>query len=144
MLRDGCLYLTKRIAFSAAHRLYNPAWDDARNAAVFGKCATEGGHGHNYVLEVTVRGKPDPQTGMVVDLKHLKAVMVREFWERCDHRDFNKDVDFMRGRIPTAENIAVAAWEVLEPALPWGILYRVRILETDRNVVDFYGPERGR
>lgn len=143
MMRDGSLYLTKRIAFCAAHRLHNEAWDQARNAAVFGKCATEGGHGHNYVLEVTVRGKPDPQTGMVIDLKHLKAVIVREFWERCDHRDFNHDVDFMQGRIPTAENIAVAAWEVLEPALPPGLLYRIRLHETDRNVVDFYGPERG-
>jgi 6-pyruvoyltetrahydropterin/6-carboxytetrahydropterin synthase len=140
MNEGGYLYLTKRMPFCAAHRIFNPAWSDEKNLQVFGKCATPGGHGHNYVLEVTVRGVPNPETGMVIDLKELKEVMVREFWSRCDHRDFNHDVDFMRGRIPTAENIAVAAWQVLDPHLPPGVLYRVRLHETERNIVEYFGP----
>ncbi len=140
---SGTLYLTKKIGICAAHRLHNPAWSDEKNLAVFGKCATPGGHGHNYVLEVTVRGRVHPDTGMVIDLKDMKEIIRREFWEKCDHRDFNHDVAFMKGRIPTAENIAVAAWEVLEPAFGKGILYRLRLHETERNVVEYFGPEDG-
>ncbi len=143
MSEPGYLYLTKRIGFCAAHRLANPDWTEEKNRTVFGKCATPGGHGHNYVLEVTVRGVPDPGTGMVIDLKEMKEIILREFWRKCDHRDFNRDVPFMQGRIPTAENIAVAAWEVLAPALPPGSLYRLRLLETDRNVVEYFGPASG-
>jgi 6-pyruvoyltetrahydropterin/6-carboxytetrahydropterin synthase len=140
MTEPGYLYLTKKVAFCAAHRLHNPDWSDEKNRQVFGKCASPDGHGHNYVLEVRVKGRPDPETGMVIDLKEMKEIIMRQFWDRCDHRDFNRDVDFMSGRIPTAENIAVAAWEVLDPAFPEGILDRVRLHETDRNVVDYYGP----
>ncbi len=140
MSEPGYLYLTKRVAFSAAHRLHNPAWSEEQNLQVFGKCARPGGHGHDYVLEVTVRGRPDPGTGMVIDLGELKGIIRREVWSRCDHRDMNADVDFMKGRIPTAENIAVAMWEALEPALPPGLLYRLRLYETERNVVEYFGP----
>lgn len=141
MSGTGLIHLTKRMAFCAAHRLYKPEWSDEKNLAVFGKCATPAGHGHNYLLEVTVRGRPDPETGMVIDLKEMKRIILREFWEKCDHRDFNRDVEFMRGRIPTAENIAIAAWDVLAPAFPPGLLYRVRIQETERNVAEYYGPD---
>lgn len=137
----GTVYLNKQVAFCAAHRLHNPKWSDAENLAVYGACARPGGHGHNYVLEVTVKGKPDPATGMVVDLKRVKEVVMREFWEKVDHRDFNRDVDFMRGRIPTTENIAIAAWEVLAPHIEGGELHRIRLYETDRNWADYYGPE---
>jgi 6-pyruvoyltetrahydropterin/6-carboxytetrahydropterin synthase len=140
---SGTLYLTKKVGISAAHRLHNAAWSEEKNLAVFGKCARPGGHGHNYVLEVTVCGRADPDTGMVIDLKTMKEIIRREVWARCDHRDFNRDVPFMKGRIPTAENIVIAMWEVLEPAFGKGILYRLRLHETDRNVVEYYGPEDG-
>jgi len=137
---SGRLYLTKKVAICAAHRLHNPAWSDERNLAVFGKCARPGGHGHNYVLEVTVCGRADPETGMVIDLKEMKETIRREVWSKCDHRDFNRDVPFMKGRIPTAENIAIAIWEVLEPAFGRGTLFRIRLHETERNVVEYFGP----
>ena len=136
------LYLTKKVSFSAAHRLYREDWSEEKNRRVFGKCARPGGHGHNYVLEVTVRGTADPETGMVLDLKEMKDVIHREFWVKCDHRDLNRDVEFLRGRLPTAENLVQAAWEVLEPAFPPGMLYRLRLHETDRNAVEYFGPER--
>ena len=144
MNEPGYLYLSKKMGFCAAHRLAKPEWSDEKNLAVFGKCATPAGHGHNYVIEVTVRGRPDPETGMVIDLKEMKQIILREFWERCDHRDFNQDVDFMRGILPTAENIAIAAWKVLAPAFPPGMLYRVRLQETDRNLAEYFGPDDGR
>jgi len=137
------VHLTKEIAFSAAHRLVNPAWSEEKNREVFGPCANPGGHGHNYRLQVTVRGTVDPATGMVVDLKRVKEVVHREFGAKCDHRDFNRDVEFMRGVIPTAENIVMRAWALIEPHLEPGSLFRLRLYETDRNYVDFYGPGSG-
>ena len=136
------VYLTKTVSFSAAHRLYNPAWSLETNLEVFGKCANPGGHGHNYRLEVTLRGRPDPETGMVINLREVKRVVMEHFWEKCDHRDFNHDVEFMRGRIPTSENVVMAAWEVLEPEFPPGSLYRLRLFETEDNAVEYFGPER--
>jgi 6-pyruvoyltetrahydropterin/6-carboxytetrahydropterin synthase len=134
------VFLTREIAFSAAHRLANPAWSDQRNREVFGDCAHPAGHGHNYRLQVTVRGGVDPDTGMVLDLKRLKEIVHREFRDRCDHRDFNRDVDFMQGIIPTAENIVMRAWELIEPHVGKGNLHRLRLYETERNFVDFFGP----
>lgn len=142
MSDGGFLYLTKKVTFSAAHRLYRDDWSDEENRRVFGKCARPGGHGHNYVLEVTLRGRPDPETGMVLDLKEMKEIIHREFWEKCDHHDFNRDVALLKGRIPTAENIVMAAWEVLEPVFPHGMLFRLRLHETDRNAVEYFGPAR--
>ena len=139
--KRGVIYLSKRVSFCAAHRLFNPGWSDEKNESIYGACARPGGHGHNYVLEVTVRGVPDPATGMVIDLKQVKSVVMREFWEKCDHRDMNRDVEFMIGRIPTAENIVMAAWDVLAPHLEGGELHRLRLHETDRNYVDYYGPD---
>ena len=136
----GPLFITRKISFSAAHRLYNPAWSDERNEAVFGACARPGGHGHDYVLEVTLRGVPDPETGMVVDLKRVKEIVRERFWAAVDHRDLNADVPFLAGKVPTAEHLAVAAWELLAPAFA-GALFRIRLHETEKNIVDYYGPE---
>ncbi len=131
--------ITRRVEFAAAHRLSNPRLSDAANTRLYGPCAHKGGHGHNYVLEVTLRGCVDATTGMLIDLKELKAVMEREVVAKCDHRNLNLDPDFLRGVIPTAENVAVGCWRVLERRLPEGLLHRVRLYESPRNFVDFYG-----
>ncbi|MGA9117092.1 MAG: 6-carboxytetrahydropterin synthase [Bacteroidota bacterium] len=133
------LYVTRRASFAASHRLHNPAWDETRNAEVFGKCNNPNGHGHNYDLEVTVAGDPPPETGMVVDLKLLAEIVDREVIERVDHKHLNLDVDFLRGVIPTAENMAVAFWKILQPAIRQGRLFSVRLYESANNVVEYRG-----
>ena len=132
--------ITRREEFSAAHRLYNPAFSDEKNEALYGKCANPHYHGHNYVFEVTLRGPVDPETGMVYDLAALKGVMRREVVEALDHKNLNEDAaGFMDGRIPTAENIAVAIWERLSAHIDPNLLHRVRLFENERNFVDYFG-----
>ncbi len=133
------VYVTRRETFSASHRLYNPAWTDAQNEAVFDKCNSIHGHGHNYVIEVTVAGEPDPQTGYVLDLKLLKQIIKREFVDKVDHKHLNLDVEWFRSTIPTAENIARIAWDVLRPKIPSGALYQIRLHETENNIVEYRG-----
>jgi 6-pyruvoyltetrahydropterin/6-carboxytetrahydropterin synthase len=128
--------VTRRETFSASHRLYNPAFTDARNEAVFDKCNNPNGHGHNYELEVTVEGPVQPETGYVVDLKLLKEVIRKEVISKVDHKHLNHDVEFLRGVIPTAENIALAIWRVLAPKIPSGRLVALRLRETENNVVE--------
>jgi len=127
-------YLTVRQHFSAAHRIFNPSYSDARNAEVFGACSHPNYHGHNYEIEVTVRGEVHAETGMILDLKRLKAVVQEALIEPMDHRNLNLDVPFMKGVIPTAENIAAACFRILEKQLAQGSLYEVRLFETERNV----------
>jgi 6-pyruvoyltetrahydropterin/6-carboxytetrahydropterin synthase len=134
------IYLTRRALFVAAHRLFRPELSDAENLELFGKCATPGGHGHNYEVEVTVVGEVDPSTGMVVDLKTVKRILHREVIGRWDHRDLNTDVPELGGVLPTAENLALAIWAALDSKIPGAQLYRVRLRETENNVVDYYGP----
>lgn len=131
--------VTRRETFSASHRLYNPALTDAQNEAVFDKCSNPNGHGHNYELEVSVEGPIGPETGYVVDLKELKQIIRREVIAKLDHKHLNHDVDFLRGVIPTAENIALAIWKVLSPKIPTGRLVSVRLRETENNVVEVRG-----
>ncbi len=126
--------VTVKTHFSAAHRLYRPDWGEEHNREVFGACANPNGHGHNYELEVTVEGPIDPETGMVVDMKALKSLVNDLIVEAVDHKHLNLDVPFLAGVIPTAENVAVAFWEILEPRVPAGRLYEVRLQETDRNI----------
>lgn len=126
-------FLTVRSSFSAAHRLYRADWSLQRNQEVFGHCANLNGHGHNYELEVTVRGEIAPETGMILDMKELKAIIQREIVDRVDHKNLNADVPFLDGRIPTAEVLAVAFWEILEDKIPSGELHEVRVHETGRN-----------
>ena len=104
------VYLTRKIEFSAAHLYHNPAFSEEENRRVFGKCNNPNGHGHNYVLEVTVGGETDPETGMVLDLKELKEILEREIMERMDHRFLNYEVPELAGQIPTCENIAALIW----------------------------------
>ena len=133
------VHVSRRATFSASHRLYNPDFSDAENEAVYGNCSNKNGHGHNYVIEVTVAGEPRPQTGYVIDLKKLKQIIGREIIDRVDHRHFNLDVDFMRDIIPTAENIVKAFWKVLSPKITEGKLYSIRLHETENNVVEYRG-----
>lgn len=136
------LYLTRREVFSASHRLYNENYSDDENLRIFGKCSNPNGHGHNYVLEVIVRGKIDRSTGYVIDLKILKEIIRENVISKVDHKNLNVDVDFMRGMIPTAENIAVGIWNQLESKIPSGELYSVKIYETENNYVEYRGKER--
>ena len=108
------IFVTRKTHFSAAHRLYNPTFSDERNEDVFDKCNNFWGHGHNYVLEVTVKGLPDPGTGYVIDLKKLKALLEEVIINKVDHRHLNFDVDFLQGVIPTVENLCVAFWQQLD------------------------------
>ncbi len=135
----GTVYVTRQVHFNAAHRLHNPDKSAAWNKQTFGLCNNAKWHGHNYVLEVTVAGETDPETGYVVDLGDLKAVLERRILQDCDHRNLNEEVKWLQGIIPSAENLAIAFWRRLEGALPAGRLHRVRLYETPRNFVDFYG-----
>jgi len=138
----GTVYLTRQVHFTAAHRLHNPTKSLAWNRRQYGPCANPQWHGHNYVLEVTVRGQPDPVTGYVMDLSELKRIVRRAVVEPCDHRNLNTEVRFLRGTIPTAENLVIAFWREIAPHLPAAAtLHRVRLYETPRNFVDFYGPD---
>lgn len=133
------VYVTRKAHFAAAHRLYNPAWSEEENYRVFGKCNNPNGHGHNYDLEVTVAGYPPNETGMVIDLKELAEIVDREVIERVDHKHLNLDVDFMKGVIPTAENIAMAFWKILESRIPHGKLYSIKLYESENNMVEYRG-----
>ena len=132
--------VSRRLHFSAAHRLFRPDWDDARNREVFGLCSNENWHGHNYELDVTVEGEIDPETGYVMDLKALRDVVGREVIEDLDHRNLNLDVPWLEGVCPTTENLVVAIWERIAPALPEGVrLARLVLWETPRNYVEYTG-----
>ncbi len=135
------VYLTRKAEFAASHHYHNPEFSAEENQRVFGKCNNPNGHGHNYTLEVTVKGEVDRQTGFVVDLKQLKDVMNREVIEAMDHRYLNKEVPEFKDQIPTTENIAIAAWKRLEKKLNVAKLHRVRVYETPELWADFYGEE---
>lgn len=135
------MIVTARLTFSAAHRLHNPNRDEAWNREIYGKCDNPRGHGHNYALEVSVQGRIDPETGMVIDLKRLKDIMRSSVIDRVDHTNLNEDVDFLRGVIPTAENLARCFWQQLAPAIHDGALYEVVLHETERNSVRYRGED---
>jgi 6-pyruvoyltetrahydropterin/6-carboxytetrahydropterin synthase len=121
----------RRESFNAAHQLYDPGLSDDENRRLFGKCANM--HGHNYILEVVVAGEIDQTSGYVLDLKLLSDVICRQVIRDVDHRNLNTDVPWLEGRIPTAENLALAFWERLRPEFPEGLLRSVRVWETDKN-----------
>lgn len=133
------IYLTRKSEFSASHYYHNPQWSEEENRRVFGKCANLNGHGHNYTLEVTVKGEIDPTTGFVVDLKELKDILNREVVDAMDHRHLNKEVPEFAAKIPTTENIAIAIWQRLNEKLNVAKLHRVRLYEMPDLFVDFYG-----
>ncbi len=139
MTQDPQVTITRRMLFNAAHRVHNPALSDAENTALFGKCNNPNWHGHNYTLDVSVTGSIDARTGYVIDLGALKAIVEREVIVKVDHRNFNIEVDFMVGLIPTTENIVVAMWRVLEPAIRPATLTRLVLWETQNNYVEYDG-----
>ena len=133
------VYLTRRAEFSASHYYHNPDFTPEENRRIFGKCNNPNGHGHNYTLEVTVKGEVDPRTGFVVDLKELKETLNREVINALDHRHLNKEVPEFASQIPTTENVAIAIWNRLEKQLNIAKLHRVRVYELPDLFVDFYG-----
>jgi len=133
------MYVIRRARFCASHRLHNPGLSAEENRAIFGQCNNPHGHGHNYDLEVIVKGDPEEKSGMFINLRDLKDVIDRRVVNVADHRSLDHDVAFMKGRISTTENLAISIWEELEPNLPRGSLHKVRIRESENNAVEYTG-----
>ncbi|MCH7826963.1 MAG: 6-carboxytetrahydropterin synthase [Bacteroidetes bacterium] len=133
------VYVTRRETFNAAHRLYNPNYSDEENLKIFGKCSNPNWHGHNYVLEVIVKGKVDESTGFVINQKDLKKIIREKVIDKMDHKNLNIETDFMQGVIPTSENIVVAIWEQLVNEIKQGKLYSVKLYETENNYFEYRG-----
>jgi len=135
------VFITRRERFSAAHRLYNPEWTDDKNASHYGGCANPNWHGHNYELWVTVKGEIKPEIGYLVDLKLLGSLIREHITSKLDHKNINLEVDFMKGRMVSTENLAIAVWKELEPYIKTidVDLHCVKIQETENNFVEFYG-----
>jgi 6-pyruvoyltetrahydropterin/6-carboxytetrahydropterin synthase len=134
MAMNPSIRITRRATFAAAHVLCRPDWTAEKNREVFGACAGE--HGHNYVVEVTVGGALDPDTGMVVNLKHVDTVLRRELIDAVDHHHLNRDVDFLQGMVPTAENVALAAFHRLEDQFKPARLLKLRLTESENNAAE--------
>ena len=132
--------VTKRLRFSAAHRLHSPALGEAGSRAAYGKCANAGGHGHDYVLDVTVEGEVDPESGMVVNVAALKARVRERIVDHVDHRFLDRDVPLLAGVIPTMENLVIEFWKALEGAAEPARLVRLRLYETEDNWAEYEGP----
>lgn len=133
------VYVTKRVDFSASHRLVNSALSDEDNERIFGPCAHHAGHGHNYALEVTVRGMPNPETGMVINLRELKRLIQQHALAFLDHKNLEVDDEMLKGKVSTAENLAVAIWDRLAPHTAPAELHRIRVYETANNYADYFG-----
>jgi len=135
------VYLTRRTSFSASHRLWSEHLSEEENLALYEKCANPNGHGHNYVLEVTVKGTPNPRTGMLLNLTELKQAINEQVVNWVDHKHLNYDVPWLEGSIPTTEVLAIKFWERLQRALPEGLLYEVKLYETENNIASYRGQQ---
>lgn len=134
------IYLTRVEHFNAAHKLFNPEWSKEKNLEVFGKCANDNWHGHNYELHVTIKGEPDVHTGFVYNAKTLGVLIKDVIVEPLDHKNLNLDVPFMKDKFTSAENVAIAIWEQLEQHLPETVqLHCIRLHETPKIYVEYYG-----
>jgi len=134
------VYLTRIEHFNAAHKLYNPGWSKEKNDEVFGRCANENWHGHNFELYVTIKGEPDPDTGFIYDAKKLGALIQDKIIEKLDHRNLNVDVDFMKGKMCSVENLVVGIWTELKPNLPDHVnLHSLKLVETAKIYVEYFG-----
>ena len=135
--------VSRKEHFNAAHKLYNPMWSKEKNFEVFGPCANENGHGHNFDLIVSVKGKPDPETGFVIDLKKLSLLIRSEVIDKLDHKNLNLDVDFMKDKLASCETLIIEIWKILEPKISviskFGELHALRLYETPRNYVEYFG-----
>lgn len=133
------VYITRRETFAASHRLFNPKFSDEENEKIFGKCSNPNWHGHNYVLEVVVAGEPNPETGFVLNIAELKEITKNHVLSKVDHKNLNLETDFMKGIIPSTENVAMAIWKVLVDKIPSGKLYAVKLSETENNFFEYRG-----
>jgi len=134
------VYLTRAEHFNAAHKLYNPSWSKEKNDEVFGKCANDNWHGHNYELFVTVKGEPDPDTGFLVDAKKLSIIINEHVVDKLDHMNLNLDVDFMQGKMCSSENLVIEIWNELRSHLPDNVqLHCIKLYETPRIYVEYFG-----
>jgi len=139
----SAVFVSRIEHFNAAHKLYNPKWSKEKNFEVFGKCANENWHGHNFELIVTVKGEPDPETGFVVEFKQLGSIIKNEVIEKVDHKNLNLDVDFMQGKMTSCENLVYEIWKILQPLIPAlnpnATLHSLRLYETPRNYAEYFG-----
>jgi 6-pyruvoyltetrahydropterin/6-carboxytetrahydropterin synthase len=134
------VYLTRLEHFNAAHKLYNPKWSVEENEQVFGKCANENWHGHNYELYVTIKGKPNPETGFLYDVKKLSNIINEYVLDKLDHKNLNVDVPFMKDQLCSTENLAIAIWKELVPHIPPEVkLHSIKLYETPRIYVEYFG-----
>lgn len=135
------IYVTRKEHFNAAHRVYRVEWTDEQNQEVFGKCANPNWHGHNYDLYVTVKGEPNVETGFVMDIKKLSVLIREEVIEKLDHKNLNLDVDFLEGKIPSTEILAISIWKILFDKIKSHgcLLHCIKLFETERNYVEYYG-----
>jgi 6-pyruvoyltetrahydropterin/6-carboxytetrahydropterin synthase len=135
------VYLTRVEHFNAAHKLYNPDWSEEENRDVFGKCSNANWHGHNYELHVTVKGEPHPETGFIFNAKTLGTLVKDQVIEKIDHRNLNLDVDFMKGKFTSAENLAIGIWNELKPHIEreGATLHGIRLYETPKIYVEYFG-----
>lgn len=135
------VYLTRVEHFNAAHKLYNPDWTEEENRDVFGKCSNANWHGHNYELHVTVKGEPHPETGFIFNAKTLGILIKDVIIEKIDHRNLNMDVDFMKGKFTSAENLAIGIWNELQPHIQneGATLHGIRLYETTKIYVEYFG-----
>jgi 6-pyruvoyltetrahydropterin/6-carboxytetrahydropterin synthase len=135
------VYIIRREHFSAAHRLFLPENSDEENYRIFGKCSNPNWHGHNYVLFVTVKGEVDPKTGLTIHLRHVSRLIEEKILSKVDHRNLNLEVDFLKGKVPTSENVAIGIWNELEEELRnlGGILHCVRLEQSENNIIEYYG-----
>jgi 6-pyruvoyltetrahydropterin/6-carboxytetrahydropterin synthase len=136
------LYITRKEHFNAAHQLWNPKISDEENFTLFGKCANPNFHGHNFDLYVCVKGQPDPDTGLVMDLKKLKIIIREQVIDDLDHQNMNIDVPWLKDKMPSIENISVAIWNRIAPHLPAGVaLHKITLWETQNNFVEYFGDQ---
>ncbi len=133
------VYLTRRVTFSAAHRLWSEHLSEAENYETYAKCANPNGHGHNYIMEVTLRGEPDTRTGMLLNLTDMKRIINEQVVDDVDHKHLNYDVPWLEGIVPTAEMLAIKFWERLQRGFPSGLLYEVKLHETENNIAFYRG-----
>ena len=134
------VYITRIEHFNAAHKLFNPEWTREKNEDIFGKCANENWHGHNFELYVTIKGEPDPGTGFVYDVKRLSLIIKEHILDKLDHKNLNIDVDFMQGKICSIENLVIAIWDQLTPHLPEAVqLHSLKLYETPRIFTEYFG-----
>ena len=135
------VYLTRKEHFNAAHKLSNPNWSEEKNREVFGKCSNHNWHGHNYDLYVTVKGKPNPDTGFIINLKDLSVLIREEICLKLDHKNLNVDVPFLKDILPSTENVAIKIWEILAPKIieMGAQLHSIKLYETENNFVEYHG-----